>query len=171
MEDRYGLTVDRLFCDPSRRSEFDVVAQGITPGIDTYVLRKAALGLRKRRRLQPELIKRVTDWGREVVVHAADELWDDPELLPLSPGIYLFLDRSGYLYIGESENLRKRVAKHLDHSDRKALAHYFWEVGTQDLQVELHVFRADSDARRQSCRRAYESELIRSRRPRFNLSN
>jgi predicted GIY-YIG superfamily endonuclease len=78
-------------------------------------------------------------------------------------------DESGYLYIGEARSLRTRVAKHLDHSDRKTLAHYLWEKGERDIVIELHAFKPDSGAKRQAARRAYESELIASRNPRFNL--
>jgi hypothetical protein len=60
------------------------------------------------------------------------------------------------------------AVKHLDYSDRKAVAHYFWEHGIHGLSVELHVFREDSDGRRRKPRNAYEAELIRSRKPKLN---
>ncbi|MCP4175380.1 MAG: GIY-YIG nuclease family protein [Fuerstiella sp.] len=41
--------------------------------------------------------------------------------MPRKPGIYLFRDRTGYFYTGETSSLRLRVAKHLAHSDRKDL--------------------------------------------------
>jgi hypothetical protein len=169
MEDKHFVTIDRVFCEPKFRQEFDAVASAIAPGVSTYLLRKAAFRLRKGRQLKPELIKRVADWGRIVYSYPAAHLIENPELLLRNPGIYIFSDKSGYLYIGEADNLHVRVAKHLDHSDRKALARYLWEMGKGDLVVELHVFAADSDGRKTICRRAYESELIRSRRPRFNI--
>jgi excinuclease UvrABC nuclease subunit len=90
-------------------------------------------------------------------------------LIPRKPGVYLFRDKSGYLYIGEAGSLRTRVSKHLDHSDRKALAHYFWHEGITDVVVELHVFDPDSAAKKSGARRAYESNLIDKRNPRFNI--
>jgi hypothetical protein len=66
-------------------------------------------------------------------------------------------------------SLRTRVAKHLDHSDRKALAHYFWEEGITDVVVELHAFDPNSDARKTGPRRAYESDMFDKRHPRFNI--
>jgi hypothetical protein len=80
----------------------------------------------------------------------------------LLPGIYIFRDGTGYLYIGEAGNLRGRVEKHLDHSDRKALAHYLWNNGYKNLWVELHAFRKDSDGDKAAARKAYEADLIRS---------
>jgi hypothetical protein len=169
MEDRHGLTIDQVLCNPETRQEFDAIAQGIASGVSTYLLRKAALKLRKNRQLKPELIKRVADWGSEVLTCPAKQLREDPNLIPRLPGVYIFRDSTGYLYIGEAGNLRGRVEKHLDHSDRKALAHYLWEHGYQDLSVEMHTFRADSDGNKTTCRKAYEAELISSRKPRLNI--
>jgi hypothetical protein len=171
MEDKYQKTIDRVLCDPQTRKEFDQIAQGVTPGIDAYRLRKAALKLRKARQLKPELIKRVADWGTSVLTFSAEEMIVKAELIPRLPGIYIFSDKSGYLYIGEAQNLRGRVAKHLDHSDRKAVARYLWDNGVKDLTVEIHAFRADSDGSKASPRKAYEADLIRSRKPRFNVQS
>src|SRR5262245_40832191 len=130
MEDKgSGRNIDRILCDPATRHEFDSIAQGISPDVSTYLLRKAALSLRKARRLKPELLKRVADWGKTVLTFPADPLRQNPNLIPRQPGAYLFRDSTGYLYIGEAGNLRVRVAQHLDHSDRKALARYFWQNG------------------------------------------
>ncbi len=41
-------TIDRIMCDPRRRKEFDKKAQRINPGVNPYLVRKAALNLRKR---------------------------------------------------------------------------------------------------------------------------
>lgn len=169
MEDRFGLTIDRVLCNPTSRQQFDEIAQSIAPEVSLYQLRKAALGLRKARQLQPEIIKRVANWGREILEYQAERLLENLDLIPRQPGIYIFRDATGYLYVGEASNLRLRVAKHLDHSDRRALAHYFWEVGISGIVVEFHAFQSDSDARKQSARRAYESDLIANRSPRFNL--
>jgi excinuclease UvrABC nuclease subunit len=80
--------------------------------------------------------------------------------------LYLFLQSRGVLYIGECQNLRKRIGKHLDHSDNKGLAHWLWEHGTQDMHLEYHVLPAGTAAR---IRKALEAELIGSRKPVFNV--
>jgi hypothetical protein len=151
LEDRHGVTIDKALCHPDTRREFDGSAQGIAPGVSNYLLRKAALTLRKNRQLQPELIKRVASWGKTVLTHKAEELREDSNLIPRLPGIYIIRDHSGFLSTGEAGNLRGRVEKHLDHSDRKAVARYLWEKGYADLSVELHAFQADSDARKATC--------------------
>jgi len=170
MYDKYRLTTDRVMCDPERRREFDATAQAAAPGISAYRLRKAAFNLRKARKLRPELVARVADWDRQIVSIPAKKIVSDVDIVPTKPGVYIFRDASGYLYIGESANLRTRVAKHLDHSDRKSLAHYLWKGGMEHVTVELHAFDPDSNARLKDMRRAYESELIRSRKPRFNIA-
>jgi hypothetical protein len=169
MEDKHNLTIDQVLCDPAMRQEFDSIAWSISPDVSNYLLRKAALKLRKARQLLPERFKRIANWGTQVTRHRAEALIAKPDLIPRQPGIYLFLDRTGYLYIGEAGNLRGRVSKHLDHSDRKALARYLWDHGVRELEIELHAFRGDSDGNKVACRKAYEAELIRSRKPNLNI--
>ncbi|HKB05039.1 MAG TPA: hypothetical protein VKD90_22640, partial [Gemmataceae bacterium] len=62
--------------------------------------------------------------------------------------------------------LYKRIKKHLDHSDNKGLARWLWENGADDLHLELHILSVDHAARD---RKALETELIRSRGPKFNV--
>jgi len=165
MYDKHEISTDRMLCDPNHRAEFDAIAAKTAPGVDAYRLRKASFGLRKSRRLRPELVVRVADWKRKIETFPAEKLVKDGKQIPDVPGIYIFRDASGYLYIGESSRLRGRVSKHLDHSDRKSLAHYLWKNGVKDITVELHAFDPDSRAKIKTVRRAYESELIRSRKP------
>ena len=169
VEDRFGRSLDRVLCSREGRQAFDSLSQHLAPGVPAYRLRKAALMLRKRRALRPELIKRVADWGKVVRQFGAHELRTDLKLIPKCPGVYIFLDARGYLYIGEASSLRVRVGKHLDHSDRKALARYLWEEGYDGVLVEMHCFDPTSNARLASYRRAYEADLIRTRRPRLNI--
>jgi hypothetical protein len=170
MYDKHELSVDRVLCDPHRRREFDEAAQAIAPAASAYRLRRAALYLRKARQLRPELVLRVAQWDKNVVTLSADEAVRDPKVIPESPGIYIFRDSTGYLYIGESANLRRRITAHLDDSDRKSLARYFQRNDIAGVTLELHVFDPDSGARFTTMRRAYESELIRSRKPRLNIA-
>ena len=92
----------------------------------------------------------------------------DKTRIPASPGIYIFRDESGYLYVGEAANLRRRLREHLSTSDRLALAD-FLDAKAGEVTVEMHIFRPDSPASQARMRRAYESELIASRRPKFNV--
>ena len=169
MEDKHSVSSDRVMADPALRKEFDQIALNIDKGLDTYLVRKAAFKLRKTRKLKPELITRVADWDREVTEHKAEELVTNAKLVSTNPGIYIFRDETGYLYIGEADNLRNRLKTHLDESDRQSLAKYLKENGVESITVEIHSFDPNSRAKELMVRRAYESELIRSRKPRFNI--
>ena len=142
----------------------------MAPDVKPYLLRKAAFGLRKARQLKPEFVVRIADWGRVITNFSANELAKGLDRLPALPGVYIFRDASGYLYIGESNNLRNRLRKHLNASGRGSLADYLRRTGARDqIIVEVHAFARDSQASKTSYRRAYESELIHSRNPRFNM--
>lgn len=169
VQDQHRASIDRVMASPQWRADFNAAARKISPEVDAYLVRRAAFQLRKTRQLQPELITRLADWGREVRTYSVDELRDHPELAPNQPGIYLFRDASGYLYIGEAAELRKRLGQHLDQSDRQSLANYLKELKSDSVTIELHTFDPDSRIKELAVRRAYESELIRSRNPRFNI--
>ena len=170
MVDTHALSIDRIMVDPELRSEFDELARGVIAEVDLYQVRKAAFRLRKTRRLRPELITRIADWGRKIESHEADAIAADPSIVPADSGIYIFRDQTGYLYIGESNNLRRRLTQHLDESSSESLANYLTENGADEITIELHLFDPDSRINEVAVRRAYESELISSRNPKFNLS-
>ncbi len=169
VQDRQRASIDRIFAKPEWRAEFDAAARQVAPQADPYLIRRAAFQLRKTRRLRPELITRLADWGREITVISVEELRAHPDRAPEQPGIYLFRDASGYLYIGEAADLRKRLGQHLQQSDRRTLASYLQQLPSDSVTIEFHTFAADSRIQELSVRRAYESELIRSRNPRFNI--
>lgn len=168
--DRHRLNSDRLLIDPVRIKELAQESLKIDPAANVQDVFKAVLTLRKRRRLRPELVLRVADWKRQVRTLPLETLRSDLQAgaIPASPGVYLFRAPEGYLYIGEAKDLRERLSTHLGHSDRVALGKYLAESPTS-VSVELHQFESSSEAARSSVRRAYESELIRTRQPRFNV--
>ncbi len=168
--DRHRITSDTMLADPNYRRELQQEAVVISPGIDAYSVRKAVLSLRKKRALRPELVLKVADWDRELQTHSLDALRAALRegRVPEQPGIYLFRSGEGYLYIGEASDLSLRLRQHTTASDRKSLAEFLSD-NQSDVSVELHIFPIDSPARKVTVRCAYESELIRSRQPRFNV--
>lgn len=169
MEDKYDITIDRVFCDVEKRIEFDEIASNIAPGYSSYEYRKTALKLRKSSKLTPELFKRVLTGGKHIYT-TVNELLDNPEKIPPLAGVYIFINGTGVLYIGEASNLKKRVLKHLDHSDRKSLAHYFWENQLDLVKIEIISFDENSPVTTNvRVRRGLEANLIESRTPRFNI--
>jgi hypothetical protein len=168
-EDQFHQSLDRILVDRHGRQYWDSAARQLTATLDLDNLRRAALSLRKTRHLRPELAARLIDWPIEHQSFAYLDLVADSARIPTRPGIYLFRDPTGYLYIGEAQDLRQRLSTHLQASDRETLATYLQQAAADQIFVDLHVFPADSPGRTLSVRRAYESELIRSRQPKFNL--
>ena len=169
MQDKHQVSFDRLMCDSEIRHEFNELSKRIAPELDPYDVRKSAFRLRKTRKLKPELITRIADWGRTVTEYTASDLRENPELVEQHPGVYIFRDASGYLYIGQTENLRERMVAHLDVSHNESLANYLAENDCENITIEIHAFDPESQARKTMVRRAYESGLIASRKPRFNV--
>ena len=167
--DKYDVASDIIIADPDIRHAFDSAALQVDPDISLYDARKAVLQLRKSRRLKPELVLRVADWDKDVKVNALLEVQANLEMVPKVPGVYLFRDATGYIYIGEAINLRDRLTQHLTDSDRRSLAAYIRQTAGEGLSIEWHAFAADSPMKQLSVRRAYESEMIRSRQPRLNV--
>lgn len=164
MERRDGVTLDDILCDPALAAEFDRLAACISPGFTPLQYRWSALNLRKARRLPPELLARVAP-PQQILSLPVREV--DLDSVPPKQGLYLFFTGNECLYVGEAENLRNRVAKHLDHSDNKGLARWLWDQGPDELFLELQIL---DSATTQKVRRALERELIRGRGPLFNVS-
>ena len=167
--DRHSVSIDNIMADPKKRSEFNRQVQKFAADANLYLARKSAFQLRKARRLRPELIIRIADWGRKIDKLAIDSIRQDIEQVPDLPGVYLFQDETGYLYIGQAENLRDRLKQHLSESSNAALLEYLDKGDSSQIFLELHSFPEDSRAKELMVRRAYESELIRSRKPKFNI--
>jgi len=167
--DKHQCSIDRMMCDPTLRSEFEETAKAIDESVDCYAIRKAAFQLRKARRLRPELITRIADWGRKIQTLTVKEILNDAKVLNEHPGVYIFSDSTGYLYIGQTANLRERLLEHLDESHNSSLAKYLKTEATDSISIEVHDFDPKSKASKTMVRRAYESELIASRKPRFNV--
>jgi GIY-YIG catalytic domain len=163
LEHRSQATLDTILCDPEFTRQFDDLAKQICPGFSQLQYRWAALKLRKLKRLSPELLAHVVV-PDTVQVFQLDDL--DLRNLPTGQGIYIFFSGAETLYVGEAENLRLRIKKHLDHSDIKAVARHFWDHGTAGLNLEIMVLPKSTTTR---IRQALEAELINSRRAKFNI--
>jgi len=164
LERRDQVTLDQILCDPGRATEFDGIASSIAPGFSPFQYRWAALNLRKRKKLRPELLGKVVA-AESVITGRVEDL--DAARIPARPGLYLFIEPTRVLYVGECQSLRKRITKHLDHSDNRGLAHWLWQHGSTNLHVEYHVLPAGTSVR---VRKALEAELIRSRKPILNVA-
>jgi len=164
LERRDQVTLDQVICSPERAQEFDEIAARICPGYEPLQYRWSALYLRKQRSLKPELLAQVVQ-PEQVINLSVRDL--DICTVPQGQGLYVIFDSSNTLYVGEAQNLRRRIAKHLEHSDNKGVARWLWEHGTGDLHVELQILPPTTTTK---VRRALELELIHSRQPVFNVA-
>ncbi|MEX2168613.1 MAG: GIY-YIG nuclease family protein [Pirellulales bacterium] len=165
LEKRDSTTLDLIICDPVFALEFDRIAFDIAPGFSSLEYRWAALNLRKARSLRPELLSRVAR-PTSVALGSLDGLRVDD--VPGQQGLYIFYGLTETLYVGEGSNLRKRIGKHLEHSDNKNLARWFWENGFNNVHLELQIL---CDGTTTKVRRALEAELISSRRNRSRVGH
>jgi predicted GIY-YIG superfamily endonuclease len=163
LERRDGISLDAIICDPALAAEFDSFAAKLAPGYSPLQYRWAALNLRKMSRLKPELLARVAPPTSVDLLQVNDI---EIRCVPTEQGLYIFFTSNQVLYVGEAENLNKRLKKHFEHSDNKGLARWMWEFGTDDLRVEIQTLATNTATK---VRRALETELIRSRSPLFNV--
>lgn len=169
--DRHPVSTDTLLCDPRLRRQLQALATRLVGNADAYSIRKHLLQLRKTRQLRRELVQRVADWDHTIdslsVVQLIEALGADE--ISTGPGVYFFYDPTGYIYIGEAANRKVRRIQHISQSDRLTLNGYLHSDAEGSITVELHTFGDRSPAKHLKVHRAYESELIRCRQPRFNI--
>jgi len=168
-EDRYRTTVDRILCDPRMRSDFDAEAGKFSSNASAESIRLAALGLRKAKRLPPLVARRLLP-PTSVITLGVSEIREDGSRVPRVPGTYIFSSSKQCLYVGEADDLHRRVVKeHCIHSDRQLLAEHLWRHGPDDVMVEIRSYEGIAEAQKKTIRRVLEAELISSRRPAFNI--
>jgi hypothetical protein len=168
-EDRHRTTVDRILCDPAMRADFDEAAGRFRTVASAKDLRLAAMSLRKAKHLQPLVAQKLLPPTR-VIQLSVTAIQQNGSQVPRVPGTYVFSTSSQCLYVGEADDLHRRVVKeHCVHSDRQQLAHHLWQHGPDDVFVEIRSYEGVPDAKKKPVRRALEAELIESRRPAFNI--
>lgn len=163
IERRENVTLDDVLISPRFASEFDALCRALAPGYSPLMYRWSALRLRKTRRLRPEVIGHAIK-SEAVKTFKTQEI--DLSQLPARQGLYVFYSKSLCLYVGEASQLKSRLTKHLQHSDNKLLAQWFWQYGNEEVFLEVHILPQDTSPK---TRKALEAELICSRRPAFNI--
>ncbi len=91
-----------------------------------------------------------------------DKLKEQVALLPLSPGVYQFVDRTGtIIYVGKAKSLRKRVSSYFvqskEHSAKVCV------MVRQIVEIRHIVVGSETDAL------LLENSLIKSLQPRYNI--
>ncbi len=163
LEMKYRVSLDQIICHPDLAKEFDETAARIAPGYTPLQYRWAALNLRKKRLLKPAPVGRLLR-PKPRRLGLVSKL--NVKKLPSKQGVYVFYTRKEALYVGQARDLRRRISQHLEHSDCKGLAWWFWENGFRKVFLDLYLLSSHADAEK---RRALEREVIENLKPRFNL--
>jgi len=104
------VSLDTIICDPLLAAAFDSFASRIAPGFTAFEYRWAALGLRKAGRYMKEAmaleVPSFEDLGRTARLNL--------DRVPDVQGLYLVQNGGERIFIGETQNLRTRIKRHLD---------------------------------------------------------
>lgn len=164
LERQFHTTLDRIMCDPAMRTEFDSFIAILLPGCPITEARFAALTLRKKRSLRPEVVGRVVE---SVGGAMTPILGIDLTKIAEEPGAYLFFDRDNTLYAGKADNLRRRIEEHLTTWTARELLAQIRTGRRNPIFLTTHVLKSDISPRILG---AYETEIIRSRGPSHNIA-
>lgn len=162
LQQEKNVSLDQIVCDPELASEFDDYASILAPGFSPLQYRWAALGLRKAGRL-----------GGEV-----GELDRMPELEPLGKvatfqlgkvpevgGLYLFSSEDERVFLGQTDNLRHRMKRHMEVSASRGLPDWLWDTDRKPLQIWVAGLPEIS----RSIRQKMEVLLVKKWHPLLNL--
>lgn len=110
LERTEGASLDQVLCDPDLRARFDRIALSLVAEPSVLKVRCAALHLRKTCGLRPG----ETGAPRFPLQPAGPVSALDLTLLPTAPATYVIMDQNRPLFAGETRDLRRRLAIHLE---------------------------------------------------------
>ena len=125
----YGTTLDDILCSPTMAARFDRTASEFAPGCTAFQYRWAALAIRKRAKKSKKLAhERFQSWlkkalpRRRSLTACTGNEYD-------RAGVYLLMSGNQTLYVGETLNVRNRIAQILNGDSR-------WiDLGAQSVKV------------------------------------
>ena len=109
-----------------------------------------------------EFCRKIATFAERMGGTENNSLREQVALLPLSPGVYQFLDRSGtIIYVGKAKSLRKRVSSYFvqskEHSPKVRV------LVKQIAAIRHIVVGSETDAL------LLENSLIKTLQPRYNI--
>jgi site-specific DNA-methyltransferase (adenine-specific) len=158
-----NVSLDHVICDPDLAEEFDKYAQKLSPGYSSLQYRWAALGLRKAGRLgsMQQEIDVHPDWKKIGYVNSLHL-----KTIPQNSGLYLFSSEAQRIFIGQTDNLRHRIEKHMDVSSSRGLPDWLWDTKKYPLKIEL----ASLPDINRSTRQEIELSLVKEWNPLLNYT-
>ena len=157
-------SLDRIICDPDLAVQFDEVAARLAPGFCPLDYRWVALGVRKA-------AGRYTSEAKSVDLPRFDSLGTVRNLkasrIPEEQGVYIFSCEDDQLFVGDTENLRHRIERHLDSSNKVGIPDWLYPRGSRVISLGIVPMPGAT----QRLRKVIELGAVNRYRPLFNYIN
>jgi len=156
------VSLDQIICDPDLAEEFDERAAMLSPGFNSLQYRWAALGVRKARRKSSKAdlakdLPELESLGRLTSLRL--------EKVPAMGGLYLFSSENDRVFLGQTDNLRHRVERHMEFSASRGLPDWLWNTKKNPLEISLAGLPSVS----RKNRRELEVLLVKQWQPLLNI--
>lgn len=155
-----GASIDDILCDPALASQFDEIAQNVTPGFSSFEYRWAILSIRKAGRHQ----KLPASFRLPKFTTGFRLLRDPIERVPDRSGVYLLYEKQKLLYTRSAVDLRHGVELHRNANILKAINERLWRPNPENFIVDFTTVN-----RPMSYLQAIERKLVEERHPVFNI--
>ena len=133
----------------------------MSPGFSPLEYRWTAFGMRKAGRLgknaKTKKVPKIETLGKLASVRLKN--------IPETSGIYLFSNQDTRVFVGQTDNLRHRVEKHMEISSSRGLPDWLWD--TKKYPLEIGVATMPSITR--GIRQALELSLVQKWHPLLNF--
>lgn len=127
------VSLDAVICDPILVAAFDEFASRLAPGFTAFQYRWAALALRKAGRYMKEAMSAEVplfeDLGKASSLNVGR--------IPDSQGLYLLQNASERVFVGETQNLRSRVKRHLEVAGARMVPEWIYGSSRQAMRVGI----------------------------------
>jgi site-specific DNA-methyltransferase (adenine-specific) len=129
-----NVSLDTILCDPELAAQFDGIADKLAPGFSRLDYRWVALGVRKA-------AGRYWAKALDVTLPNFDLLGSVKSVkasrIPDEQGVYLFRCADEEVFVGHTDNLRTRVERHFDSSDKRGIPEWLYDPGRKSIQLAL----------------------------------
>lgn len=161
MNEGRDVSLDKIICDPDLAVEFDRIASQLAPGFSPLDYRWIAFGVRKAAgryasKAKEATVPRFDDFVSTLSVKASR--------IPTDQGLYWFRCEGDSLFIGETDNLRRRIERHFDSGGDQGLPDWLYDRASRVISLCVVPTPSVSPTER----KIIELGAVNSHRPFFN---
>ncbi len=131
---RLEVSLDKIICDPDLAAEFDRIAAKLAPGFSPLDYRWVALGVRKA-------AGRYSTKAQAVELPDFDVLGTTTSVrsstIPAEQGMYLFRCEDESIFIGETDNLRHRIERHIEVGGQAGFPDWLFDRGSRAISLGI----------------------------------